>query len=471
METASTIESAAYTRAIRNILEDFGEEKARLQDTQKAILNILSDFSEEKGRLQGTQKAILNILEDSSDEKARLQDNQKAILNILGDFIEEKARLADVQKALLNILEDFDLEKQRVKKAEERFRGLVESAPDAMVAAGRDGRIVFANARAEESFMYGAAELVGRQMEVLIPDHGKAGFGEPEGGPPGSRIDLHGRRKDGTEFPVEISLSPLETPDGIIVLYIIRDVTARKLAEEARALATAELARSNAELEQFAYVASHDLQEPLRMVSAYVQLFEKRYKGHVDEQADKYIHYAVDGARRMEALIGALLEYSRAGRAELQTEAVDLERVLERVSATLESAIEESQAIVTHDALPAVRSDETQLVRVFQNLVGNALKFRRPDVPPRVHLSAERRQQRWVFSIRDNGIGIDSAYADRIFVIFQRLHTRAEYPGTGIGLAICKRIVERLGGEIWFESEPGKGTTFFFTLPAEDESP
>jgi light-regulated signal transduction histidine kinase (bacteriophytochrome) len=207
------------------------------------------------------------------------------------------------------------------------------------------------------------------------------------------------------------------------------------------------------------------------MVSAYVQLFEKRYKGQIDAQADKYIYYAVDGAKRMEAMIGALLDYSRAGRAELRLEWVDTARLFDDLLITFSNAIEESGAVVTRDHLPTIRADGAQLARVFQNLVGNALKFRRQETPMRVHVSAERRGNTHVFSVSDNGIGIEPGYAERVFVIFQRLHTRAEYPGTGIGLSICKRVVERLGGQIWFESEPGRGTKFFFTLPATTREP
>ncbi len=225
------------------------------------------------------------------------------------------------------------------------------------------------------------------------------------------------------------------------------------------------LARSNADLEQFAYVASHDLQEPLRMVSSYVQLLATRYQGQLDPRADKYIHYAVEGATRMQALIAGLLEYSRLGQ-QARRERVETSGVLQFVLANLKSSLEDSRAVVTCDFLPPVVGDFRQLVQLFQNLLSNALKFRRQGEIPRVHVSGARDGPACLFQVRDNGIGMDNKYIDRIFVIFQRLHTRAEYPGTGIGLSVCKKIVEKHGGRIWVESELGKGSTFFFTLEA-----
>ena len=226
----------------------------------------------------------------------------------------------------------------------------------------------------------------------------------------------------------------------------------------------AELERSNAELQQFAYVASHDLQEPLRMVSSFTQLLAKRYQGKLDKDADEFIAYAVDGANRMQRLLNDLLTYSRVTTHGRPLKLTDCEAVFDQAVANLRVTIEEDGAAVTHDPLPPVKADATQLVQLFQNLVGNAIKFRSKE-PPCVHVSVKQEAGEWVFSVHDNGIGIAPQYFDRIFLIFQRLHGRRAYPGTGTGLATCKRIVERHNGRIWVESELGKGSTFYFTIP------
>ena len=241
-------------------------------------------------------------------------------------------------------------------------------------------------------------------------------------------------------------------------------VEARQKLEES----VAELGRSNADLQQFAYVASHDLQEPLRMVSSYTQLIARRYQGKLDADADEFIAFAVDGANRMQRLIQDLLAYSRVNTTGRQFEPTAMETALNSALGNLVNAAKESQAVITHDPLPAVMGDERQLAQLFQNLLSNAIKFSGAQ-PPRIHISAKQTDGQWLFSVRDHGIGMDPQYGDRIFVIFQRLHTRAEYPGTGIGLAICKKIVERHGGRIWVESELGKGATFYFTM--RDEEP
>lgn len=234
--------------------------------------------------------------------------------------------------------------------------------------------------------------------------------------------------------------------------------------------ANEDLRRSNRDLEQFAYIASHDLQEPLRAVGGFVTLLQQRYRGSLDEKADRYIGEIVDGVSRMQALINGLLEYSRVGMRGGDLQSAPAGAALDEALANLRASIEQSGAVVTSEPLPTVCADPAQLTRLFQNLVGNAIKFR-SEQPPQVHVGAEHRDHEWLFSVRDNGIGIDPQYADRIFMIFQRLHTRDKYPGTGIGLAVCKRIVERHGGRIWVESQPGQGSTFYFSVPDQGERP
>ena len=266
-----------------------------------------------------------------------------------------------------------------------------------------------------------------------------------------------------------------EKGDAYKMIGVCTDITERKRAEEKLQAFAAELERSNRELEQFAYVASHDLQEPLRMVTSYMQLLSKRYQGKLDQDADEFIAFAVDGASRMQGLIQDLLAYSRVGTRGKELTPTDCNSVLRQTLVNLQAAIAEHRASVTNDDLPTMMVDETQLAQLFQNLIGNAIKFHGAE-SPRVHVSARKTcevsetSQVWEFSVRDNGIGMDMQFAERIFGIFQRLHTRAEYPGTGIGLAICKKIVERHGGRIWVESEVGKGATFYFTIPASDKS-
>jgi PAS domain S-box-containing protein len=243
------------------------------------------------------------------------------------------------------------------------------------------------------------------------------------------------------------------------------DITGIKKAEETLRQSEAELSRSNKDLEQFAYVASHDLQEPLRMVAGYVDLLRERYQGRLDDKADKYIAYAVDGAQRMSTLIRDLLAYSRVNTRGEELQPIDSKHALDFALRSLTTAVKESGAAITHDPLPIVRADKTQLGQLFQNLIGNAVKFRCPDQPPQIHISVSEDAGHWLFSVRDNGIGFKQEYQDKLFLVFQRLHSRGKYPGTGIGLAICKRIVERHGGRIWAAGEPGQGSTFSFTIP------
>ena len=289
---------------------------------------------------------------------------------------------------------------------------------------------------------------------------------------------------DGREAWASTTKIPLRDRNGRIIgtMGISRDITERRRAqqelqqyksrlEELVAARTAELtrvneelARSNTELERFAYVASHDLQEPLRMVASYTQLLARRYRGKLDADADEFICYAVDGANRMQQLIQALLDYSRLSTKGNRLEITESDVACNSAILSLRQAIEDSGAIVTVGPLPPVLADATQLSQLFQNLIGNAIKYRNED-RPEIRVAARAERDQWVFSIQDNGIGIEPQYNDRIFEMFQRLHTREKYSGTGIGLTICRKIVERHGGRIWVESQPGHGSTFLFTIP------
>jgi PAS domain S-box-containing protein len=368
---------------------------------------------------------------------------------------------------------DLARKTEEIEAAENRYRAVVDTSPSALVMINSEGKISLVNQAAEYLFGYEHGELLGKMVETLIPKEirgshvsfRKLFFSQPEPRVMGQGRDLYGVSKQGKEIPIEVGLTPIEMPDGLHVLSAIIDLTHRKQAQKALAQQAEELRRSNAELEQFAYVASHDLQEPLRMVRSYTELLEHKLENTLDEKTRKYMHYVIEGAERMQRLISDLLAFSRAGRRELELDTVDLNRVLSHVVTLLRATIAERPgAQVTWDPLPELCATESMVVQLFQNLVGNGLKFQ-GDEPPRVHVSCEAGEKYWRFSVADNGIGIDQKYADRVFLVFQRLHERSSYPGTGIGLAITKRIVERHGGEIWFESTPGRGTTFYFTLP------
>jgi PAS domain S-box-containing protein len=363
------------------------------------------------------------------------------------------------------------------KESGAKYRGLLEAAPDAMVVVNQSGEIVLLNVQAEKQFGYRRDELVGQKVKNLIPEgfaerliaDGTRTAAEALAQQIGTGIELSGRRKDGSEFPIEIMLSPLESAEGTLVTAAIRDISVRKKSEEQLVKTVGELKRSNDELEQFAYVASHDLQEPLRMVASYTELLASRYQGRLDSDADEFIAFAVDGCNRMQGLIQDLLAYSRAGTTGKALREISGEDALNGALTNLRASIKQSGALVTHDALPTMRMDDTQLVQVFQNLIGNAIKYRSAEVP-HIHISVARDGgHEWRFSVKDNGLGIDPQYFHRIFVLFQRLHGREEFEGTGIGLAVCKKILERLGGRIWVESQLGMGSTFHFVLPQKEE--
>lgn len=343
--------------------------------------------------------------------------------------------------------------RKHAEKAIERLASFPRLNPHPLAEVDLEGQVQYVNPAAER----------------LLPDLQQAGLAHPWLADWES-VTLALRNSDSRLSVREVTVGETRYQQTIhyvkeierIRLYGL-DITDRKRAEEALARSADQLKRSNEELEQFAYVASHDLQEPLRVVTGYVQLIERKYKDQLDADANQFFLYIVDGVARMQQLITDLLNYSRVGSRGAAFSRTDMQMVLGRALANLKSVIDETGAIITCDPLPIVHGDETQLAQVLQNLIGNGIKFR-GDRPPQIHISVRRHANHWEFAVRDNGIGIDKQYWDQIFVIFQRLHTRRQYPGTGIGLAICKRIVERHGGRIWLESEPGQGTTFRFTL-------
>lgn len=273
-------------------------------------------------------------------------------------------------------------------------------------------------------------------------------------------------RNDGSEFPAALTLGVVRSDADMITHHVLEfsDITELRHAREELLQRTKELSRSNQELEQFAYVASHDLQEPLRMIASYTQLIAQRYRGKLDADADEFIGYAVDGATRMQAIINDLLKLSRVDTHHMAFSRVNAQNALDRALANLRLVIEESGADMVCDPLPELDADVSQLTQLFQNLIANALKFRGSDTP-RIQIGAQPLGEEWVFHVRDNGIGIAPEYSEKIFLMFQRLHSKKEYPGTGIGLTICKKIIEHHGGRIWVESEQGKGSTFYFSIP------
>ncbi len=360
---------------------------------------------------------------------------------------------------------------EALRESERKFRDLYDNAPLGYHEYNTEGSITNVNRTDLEMLGYTAEEIIGRPIwklnvnEDTVREQVMAKLTGAR--PPGKELERIYRRRDGTTFPVLIEDRLILDEKGRIkgIRCTVQDITERKRVEGALKEKTDELARSNKDLEQFASVASHDLQEPLRMVTSYVQLLARRYKGKLDSDADDFIRFAVDGAVRMRKLINDLLAYSRVGTQGKELSPTDSEAVLAQSVDDLKVAVEENGALVTHDPLPTVMADRSQLGQLFQNLIGNAIKFRGNE-PPRVHVSASRNGNGWTFSVRDNGIGIAAEYSERIFIIFQRLHSRQEYAGTGIGLAICKKIVERHGGRIWVKSDPGQGATFYFILPA-----
>jgi len=365
-----------------------------------------------------------------------------------------------------------------LRRSEERFRMAVESSPNAVVMINEAGNILLVNQQMETLFGYSRDELVGRSVDMLVParfrdkhpEHRRDFFVDPTPRAMGAGRDLFGLRKDGTEVPVEIGLNPIATSQGFVVLSSIVDISERKKAEENLRRYSAELETRNKELDEFTYVASHDLQEPLRKLISFSKLLELDAGGDLSESARRDLHFIIDAAHRMRQLVQDLLSLSRAGKSDLDKQWTPLDSCVDQALSNLSARVEETQAAVARDPLPKVFCDRTLITQLFQNLIGNSLKFVPQGRRPEIHVSARREGDVWIMGVKDNGIGIPGEFADKVFVPFQRLHRRDQYEGSGIGLAICRKAVERHGGRIWVQSSAAEGTHIEFTLLGEPEN-
>ncbi len=360
---------------------------------------------------------------------------------------------------------------EALQESESKYRSIVETTNEGILIVDPDYRITYANKRAAEMLGYTRDEMTGRSGLDFTDEEGKTAL----------RLNMEKKRQgfegsyefklihqDGSVVWTIVNINPLFDKEGKFQgsLGMLTDITNRKMMEDEFKETMKKLQKSNSELEQFAYVASHDLQEPLRMITSFLQLLQRRYKGQLDSDADEFIEFAVDGSTRMQKLIQDLLAYSRVTTKGREFKDLKMEEPLEQALMNLKLSMEENKAQITCEPLPVITADYYQMIQLLQNLIGNAIKYR-CEKTPQIHISAQKEDNRWLFGIKDNGIGIDPQYADRIFMIFKRLHNIGEYQGTGIGLAISKRIVERHGGKIWVESEPEKGSTFYFTIPVQ----
>jgi PAS domain S-box-containing protein len=430
--------------------------------TVDALYNAVV-YRNEAGAVQGVFAAARDVTE---------RNRAEAELARYRNHLEELIRVRTGELETTNTDLQAEIAERRRVEAQLRLQlAVLQSTANAIVVTGRDGTIEWVNAAFTQLTGYTAAEAVGQNPRVLNSGRQEAAFfagmwqrilaGRVWHG------ELVNKRKDGSLYAEEMTITPVMGDQDQVAHFIAvkQDITARKQAEEGLRQTAEELVRSNQELEQFAYVASHDLQEPLRAVAGYLGLIEARLQDRLDDKSRHHIAGAIQGATRMHTLITDLLSLSRVGTRVRIFETTDLNPLLDQALQSVRDSAEQAGARITRDRLPTLEVDAVQMTQLLQNLLANAIKFR-GEQPPEIHVVAKLRADgQWQFAVRDNGIGIEPQYFQRIFLIFQRLHTRKEYPGTGIGLAICKKIVERHGGRIWVESEPGQGSTFYFTIP------
>jgi PAS domain S-box-containing protein len=426
-------------------------------------------------------QALLDRLNMELDERHRAQQALQAAHDELEKRVQERtAELVKVNEELRGEIRERYRAEEAMRASESKYRELVQNANSIILRMDPQGEIRFFNEFAQHFFGYAEAEIVGRNIvSTIVPATDTAGH---DLGAMIAEIGKHPERftnnenenmkRNGDRVWIAWTNKGIVDEQGAVteILCVGNDITARKRAEALLAKKTAELERSNADLEQFAYIVSHDLQAPLTVIAGFAELLARRSQGKLDDKAEEFIEQIQEGVRRQQHLINDLLAYSRVTTRGKEFEPVDLNAVVAQVLTDLSLLIQERGAVVSHEPLPTVMADAAQLGRVFQNLIGNALKFCREGVP-QVQIGAEPGEQEWRFWVRDNGIGIPAKDFDRIFMMFERLHDRSAYPGTGIGLAICQKIVERHGGRIWVESEPGTGSTFWFTLPEREAAP
>jgi PAS domain S-box-containing protein len=426
----------------------------------------LQDFAHILGRIGRGEKV------EHFETQRRTKDGRILTVSLsVSPVRDHSGRIVGASKIARNITDQ-----KRLSEAQARLAAIVESADDAIISKDLDGFILSWNSGAQRIFGYTAEEVIGQHISMLAApdclDEIPAILARLRRGERVDHYQTRRRTKDGRILTVSLTISPIRDVSGKIIgiSKIARDVSEQVLNQEALRAANEALARSNADLEQFAYCASHDLQEPLRAISGFTAMLKRKFGGQLGPEADDYIRFTIQGVKRMHQLLNDLLEFTRVSMVaeDIESES-EASEVLTTALENLQTAIADTGAVITHSDLPKVRMHQAHLQQVFQNLIGNAIRYRGPE-PPRIHVAAEKRDGEWIFSVRDNGIGIDSKYKDQIFGIFKRLHSTAEYPGTGMGLAICERLVQRNHGRIWVESELGKGSTFFFTIPAGDRS-